>query len=798
MSIFKKFNPQDVSISSFDTHKSWEITPSNSASKGVGIFTSYYSSASSDNFSTTDPNNTRKWFQLDKLYYRNYPVSPDLYKNVEISTINRLGDWDELNTPGVIRGANSLFGNPDYDTTERKIYDRLNIISVPSKMYGRKIKPKTFSISGSFSNGALSKIIGDDGKENLFDTKWNSYTFIDNANRALYIDVHRNFRKYASSSVTDTQLTDGSLRYNEYGVNKVTYSSGLLGTKIDFNSSNSSSIEVYHNNNFNFNKDTDFAITSYITSDSNNGSRFSLSFAKSSSVSSESPTPSDVTFKSDGSKMFVGDFQNDEIYEYTLSTPWDVTTKSFITSASFSGSIERNIYLKPDGTRLYSNNFSSTTSSLYEYTLSTPWDVTTLTFSQSKDLSQYGSFERGLFIKPDGTKLYTVTGITKKINEYNLSTPYSISTLSFNQSASLSTTPLEVGFSSNGEKIYILNSDDTISKGYLSTPYDISTIGVIETSNTLNPYSTGPTGLFLKPEIDPSSIFVADIINDSIIEYSTLDKKQWIITKAFSEDYIPSPLDTELTFELKQREFIPQYPFAVYIENGFIHFERNDGQNISVISSSIDNQRHHICANKTGSMLELYKDGVKIASGSDNSEFFLQNKSNILIGTKNKKEGFYTGSLEHIMIFDKSLSSANITAISESVINSPNIGNIFYEQGFATITNPTYQDILFTSSSISHSYSINFSASHLIYENEFICNVEPDEFLFTNNITARKIPSDEVAEMADFTTGSNFRPYVTSIGLYNNEGDLLAIGKLGQPVKMPNKIDTNFIVRFDK
>jgi hypothetical protein len=546
MSMFKKFNPQDVSISSFDTHKSWEITPSNSASKGVGIFTSYYSSASSDNFSTTDPNHTRKWFQLDKLYYRNYPVSPDLYKNVEISTINRLGDWSNFNTPGTIKGANSLFGNPDYDTTERKIYDKLNIISVPSKMYGRKIKPKTFSISGSFSNGALSKIISDDGKENLFDTKWNSYTFIDNANRALYIDVHRNFRKYASSSVTDTQLTDDSLRYNEYGVNKVTYSSGLLGTKIDFNSSNSSSIEVYHNNNFNFNKDTDFAITSYVTSD---------------------------------------------------------------------------------------------TSSVY---------------------------------------------------------------------------------------------------------------------------------------------------------------RQWVVTKAFSEDYIPSPLDTELTFELKQREFVPQYPFAIYIENGFVHFERNDGQNISVISSSIDNQRHHICANKTGSMLELYKDGVKIASGSDNSEFFLQNKSNILIGTKNKKEGFYTGSLEHIMIFDKSLLPANITAISESIINSPNIGNIFYEQGFATITNPTYQDILFTSSSISHSYSINFSASHLIYENEFVCNVESDEFLFTNNITARKIPSDEVAEMADFTTGSNFRPYVTSIGLYNNEGDLLAIGKLGQPVKMPNKIDTNFIVRFDK
>ena len=71
MSIYKKLNPQDVTISQFDTHKSWKITPSNSASKGVSLSTCYYDSSSSDNFSTSDPNNTKKWFQIDKLYYRN-------------------------------------------------------------------------------------------------------------------------------------------------------------------------------------------------------------------------------------------------------------------------------------------------------------------------------------------------------------------------------------------------------------------------------------------------------------------------------------------------------------------------------------------------------------------------------------------------------------------------------------------------------------------------------------------------------------------------------------------------------
>lgn len=565
--LFKKFNPQDISITQFDTHKSWEITPSNSSSKGVSFTTGYFTTASSDTFSLVDPGDSKKWFQMDKLYYRNYPISPNIYKNLLITSIDKYGDWEEKDFPGVVRGGNSLFGVPDYDTTERKIYDQINIVSIPSKMWGRKIQKNTFSISGSFYNGTLDKVLRDDGWENLYDTKYDSYDFIDNANRALYIAAQTRFKDYtipttttftsnASGAIylpdlqldgiTEDKLSDESHRYNEYKANNIKYSEGVLGPKIDFDSTVSSSLEIYHNNNFNYNKDTDFAISYYCTADTSSASR------------------------------------------------------------------------------------------------------------------------------------------------------------------------------------------------------------------------------------------------------------QWIMVKSFAEDYIPAALDTEFTFELKQREFHPQYPFAFYIESSSIYFERNDGQNITTFSSSIDNQRHHIAINKTGSLFELYKDGIKVASGSDNTEFMLQNKSNILIGSKNRKEGFYTGSLEHIMIFDSALKSTNITAISESIINTPNVGNVFYEHGFATITNPNYKDVLFVSSSISHSYSIQFSGSHAIWENEYICNVGTEDFLYTNNITARKLPSDEVAELADFTTGSAFRPYVTAIGLYDNEGDLLAVGKLGQPVKMPNKIETNFIVRFDR
>ena len=48
-----------------------------------------------------------------------------------------------------------------------------------------------------------------------------------------------------------------------------------------------------------------------------------------------------------------------------------------------------------------------------------------------------------------------------------------------------------------------------------------------------------------------------------------------------------------------------------------------------------------------------------------------------------------------------------------------------------------------------------------------------------------------------WATGSDFVPYITTIGLYNDVGQLLAIGKLGQPVKNRNDIDMNFLISID-
>jgi hypothetical protein len=49
----------------------------------------------------------------------------------------------------------------------------------------------------------------------------------------------------------------------------------------------------------------------------------------------------------------------------------------------------------------------------------------------------------------------------------------------------------------------------------------------------------------------------------------------------------------------------------------------------------------------------------------------------------------------------------------------------------------------------------------------------------------------------NFVTHSEFNPYVTSVGLYNDQHELLAVAKLSRPIKKPKEYDISFTIRFD-
>lgn len=92
-------------------------------------------------------------------------------------------------------------------------------------------------------------------------------------------------------------------------------------------------------------------------------------------------------------------------------------------------------------------------------------------------------------------------------------------------------------------------------------------------------------------------------------------------------------------------------------------------------------------------------------------------------------------------------------------------------------------------------YSMSLSAETTIYQNEVRCRVSENDFNYTQNPSATK--STETGSYIDAVTGSDFHPYTTMVGLYNDSDELLVVGKLARPYPVPPNTDMTFIVRWD-
>lgn len=196
-----------------------------------------------------------------------------------------------------------------------------------------------------------------------------------------------------------------------------------------------------------------------------------------------------TAFSYDGTKMYIcyygtGNDSWTPPEQFDLSTPWDVSTAVPRVKKFYVGSQEatpNGIYVKPDGTKFYLTGSSG--DDVNEYNMSTPYDVSTATYVQNFSVSAQETVPFGVEFKPDGTKMYIVGQTGDDVNEYNLSTPWDISTASYNQNFSVSaqeTSPAEVRFKSDGTKMFITGfSGDDVNEYSLSTPWDVSTASYV-------------------------------------------------------------------------------------------------------------------------------------------------------------------------------------------------------------------------------------------------------------------------------------------------------------------------------
>lgn len=128
---------------------------------------------------------------------------------------------------------------------------------------------------------------------------------------------------------------------------------------------------------------------------------------------------------------------------------------------------------------------------------------------------------------------------------------------------------------------------------------------------------------------------------------------------------------------------------------------------------------------------------------------------------------------------------------------SVNVGNIIYQHGLAILTK---QDIGGNSPNdfldVASEVTCSFSSSYTIYETQYKATVRESEYNFSLNPTIISGSTD--GSLYGFTSGSYFQPYVTTIGLYDNAQNLLAVGKLSQPYPLSRTTDTTFYINLDR
>jgi DNA-binding beta-propeller fold protein YncE len=238
------------------------------------------------------------------------------------------------------------------------------------------------------------------------------------------------------------------------------------------------------------------------------------------SVFAQEGTPQDVFFKPDGLKMYVVGSSSDNVNEYNLSTAWDISTASYL--QAFSVAAQENnpegIFFKPDGLKMYIIGGGG--DDVNEYNLSTAWDISTASYLQLFSVAAQQTSPTGVFFKDDGLKMYMIgLGGTDAVYQYDLSTAWDVSTASYLQSFVVNedTASEDIFFKPDGLQMYTVGStNESVYQDTLSTAWDISTSIYVRSFSVLNQESS-PQGLFFKP--DGLKMYVTGTSSDAIWSY---------------------------------------------------------------------------------------------------------------------------------------------------------------------------------------------------------------------------------------------------------------------------------------
>ena len=200
------------------------------------------------------------------------------------------------------------------------------------------------------------------------------------------------------------------------------------------------------------------------------------------STASQETNPLGLYFKPDGTRMYicgntaVSPANADQVRSYTLSTPWSIASGSITydnKAYTTTNTAPQGVYFKDDGLKMYV--VDSTFDGIYEYSLSTAWELdSTITLLNSVPLGTANTLNlplsltapTGINFNTSGTKMY-ITDITRDVvARFDLATPWDTTTISFYDNVYVGfqeLAPCGIFYQEDQSKAYIVGtSNDTV------------------------------------------------------------------------------------------------------------------------------------------------------------------------------------------------------------------------------------------------------------------------------------------------------------------------------------------------
>lgn len=247
----------------------------------------------------------------------------------------------------------------------------------------------------------------------------------------------------------------------------------------------------------------------------------SISYSGLSFDSSAQDAAQYLHISADGTKMYARNPSSKVIFEYSLSTAYNISTASFSgNSGSDAGVFGTHFFISPDGQFLYSVQITPGYT-VNQYTLSSPGDISTISGITNSALINNTSNIDGLTLSLDGLHLY-LAGPFSAVDQYTLGTPWDLSTCTFTQTMSL----VGGGSETDGQAISpdgktLIQSDhvsENIDTFTLSVPWDISTAVHAHTLGGLDPPVTVSSAFDITVSTDGTKLYTG-VNPGTIYEY---------------------------------------------------------------------------------------------------------------------------------------------------------------------------------------------------------------------------------------------------------------------------------------